>query len=289
MSATAQQLYQQQLESIILAGEELNFRRAAARQGISEATLRRVIAAQEAKLGYALFQRAGRGLRLTPGGIEFLQHARRQLLRELSGAAKQAEQRPLLVGYSPHVNPALLVWLRRQYAIQRQSCRTLSLGSLEQAGLVRDGWLDAGLVLCPLAAVGVKIAPSFCEALQVALPARHALARAERPLEIAELRGLPMIGLAQHLHRPLAARFQQICRRHGLEPEIAGEALHISEAIAQVAAGKGFCFARGCDQRFAGPGAAFRPLAGTPAVILTGILFRHGAELPMLGEAISIA
>ncbi|MDP3824628.1 MAG: LysR family transcriptional regulator [Burkholderiales bacterium] len=72
------------LRLFVLAAEERNLTRAAARQNLSLAAASARIKALEAQSGLLLFAREARGVRLTPPGEAFLHHAR--------GVLRQAEQ-----------------------------------------------------------------------------------------------------------------------------------------------------------------------------------------------------
>ncbi len=258
-------------QSVIVAAEELDLQRAAQRLRIPVTELSRQISALEAELGCPIFQRRRSSLLLLPDSARLLMDIRRRLMAYMSRNLPGRSGRPLVLGYSPHVNPELLESVRRRWQDRQQPWRELSVFSIEQIRLLREGMLDAGLLIYPLAAVGVTIVPSYCERLLAALPAAHARAADPLPLRLPELDGLPMISLSPALHRPLVERMLQLCRLHEVEPEIAYEAYHISEAISLVSEGRGFCFVRECDRRFASAQVKFLPLYGEPVVLLTGI------------------
>jgi len=62
--------------AFLVTAEEGSLSSAARALGMAQPTLGRQVAALEAKLGVALFERAGRGLVLTPNGRELLDHVR---------------------------------------------------------------------------------------------------------------------------------------------------------------------------------------------------------------------
>ncbi|WP_343080973.1 LysR family transcriptional regulator [Ostreiculturibacter nitratireducens] len=62
--------------AFLVTAEEGSLSAAARALGMTQPTLGRQVAALEEELGVALFERAGRGLELTPGGVELLEHAR---------------------------------------------------------------------------------------------------------------------------------------------------------------------------------------------------------------------
>jgi DNA-binding transcriptional LysR family regulator len=62
--------------AFLVTAEEGSLSAAARALGLSQPTLSRQVDALEREIGIALFERAGRGLVLTPGGLELLEHVR---------------------------------------------------------------------------------------------------------------------------------------------------------------------------------------------------------------------
>ena len=73
------------LRYFIAVGEEEHFGRAAGRLRVAQPALTRQIQQLEEEVGYALFERLKRGVRLTEAGRSFLEEARR-LLSDLNVA-----------------------------------------------------------------------------------------------------------------------------------------------------------------------------------------------------------
>ena len=76
------------LTTLLAAADEGSFSAAAARLGLTHGSVSRRIAALEAWLGAPLFERHGRGVRLTPAGQRFTAEVR----RSLAGLAQSAEK-----------------------------------------------------------------------------------------------------------------------------------------------------------------------------------------------------
>ena len=109
--------------AFLVTAEEGTFSAAARALGMTQPTLGRQVEALEAELGLALFERAGRGLVLTPAGVDLLDHVRAMgdAATRLSIAA--AGQNQKLVGkvtitvsevYAAMVLPPILARLRRE-------------------------------------------------------------------------------------------------------------------------------------------------------------------------------
>src|SRR5262245_35319849 len=63
--------------AFLATAEEGSLSAAARALGVAQPTLGRQVAALERELGVALFERVGRGLKLTAGGLDLLEHVRR--------------------------------------------------------------------------------------------------------------------------------------------------------------------------------------------------------------------
>jgi DNA-binding transcriptional LysR family regulator len=80
-----------QLQCFVAVGEELHFRRAAARMHMTQPPLSRQIRLLEHEMQVELFVRTNRSVRLTPAGSAFLKEARR-LLAHAGNAASSAQR-----------------------------------------------------------------------------------------------------------------------------------------------------------------------------------------------------
>ncbi|MGK6355715.1 LysR family transcriptional regulator [Sphingomonas sp. DT-207] len=76
------------LTAMLAAAEEGSFSAAAAKLGLTHGSVSRRIASLEHWLGASLFERHGRGVRLTPAGLRFVNAAR----QSLAGLSQSAEQ-----------------------------------------------------------------------------------------------------------------------------------------------------------------------------------------------------
>jgi len=109
--------------AFLVTAEEGSLSAAARALGMTQPTLGRQVDALEAELGVALFERAGRGLVLTPSGLELLSHVRQmgdaatKLSIAATGQTQKLEGRVTISTsevYAALYFPAILAQLRRE-------------------------------------------------------------------------------------------------------------------------------------------------------------------------------
>lgn len=176
------------LTAMLAAAEEGSFSAAAGKLGLTHGSVSRRIAALEHWLGASLFERHGRGVRLTPAGLRFVRDARQSLGR-LSHSAEQWRPRRGRQTVRMSVVPSFArLWLlRRLPAIEQSDThidlsldhRMTDLDSREAEVVIRYGrgtWVgvDARQIveetLAPAASPGLRdrmsAAPAIDELLQ---------------------------------------------------------------------------------------------------------------------------
>src|SRR5215813_7486664 len=77
------------LRYFVVVGEEQHFGRAAERLRLAQPALSRQIQDLEEEIGFKLFERLPRGVKISPAGKSFLEDAR-QILRQVNEAAMRA-------------------------------------------------------------------------------------------------------------------------------------------------------------------------------------------------------
>ena len=109
------------LRYLVMAAEETNISRAAARLNVSQPAVSRQIKDLEAELGVKLFEREHNGLRITEAGGTALAHAR-ELLRQSStmieamqAFAKRGQVLSIKVGFLPTALPGFLAEGMRKF------------------------------------------------------------------------------------------------------------------------------------------------------------------------------
>lgn len=110
--------------AFLVTAEEGSLSAAARALGMAQPTLGRQVSALEAELGVALFERGGRGLELTPSGLELLEHVRGMgdaagRVSLAAGGRSQSVEGSIAITasavYSAHLLPPVVARLRREH------------------------------------------------------------------------------------------------------------------------------------------------------------------------------
>src|ERR1700682_1345154 len=142
------------LRYFLAVGEEQHYGRAAQRLHVAQPALSRQIQYLERELGFKLFDRLPRGVKINPAGKLFLDDARR-ILQQVNEAAARAgrvargQSGTLRVGFTENASWHGVVPDSFRRFRERQPDAELQLSpltSLEQIETVRSGRLDAGFV-----------------------------------------------------------------------------------------------------------------------------------------------
>jgi len=175
------------LRLFVLAAEEGNLTRAAARQHLSLAAASARIKALESQSGLPLFLREARGVRLTPPGEAFLHHARGVLRQAdrlradlleyndgLGGHVRVFANTTAVTDFLPEILPAFLAAHPRvNVDLQEKPNADIPRGVL-------DGRADIGIVAGPLDTLGLRTIHFSTDRLVLVTSRRHRLARRKR-------------------------------------------------------------------------------------------------------------
>src|SRR3712207_2906167 len=233
----------QQLRYFLAAAEHGSFSAAADALLMAQPSLSDQVRRLEAELGVPLFVRAGRRLELTEAGRLLRPHAERTLAAADDAAASVRDVRGLTGGTvafgtfgSAHhyLLAGLIEDFRRRHPQVR--VRVVGQNSAEVADEVREGRLEAGLVVLPIDDRGLDVRPAMQEELFYVSAHEGRLAE---PVTIEELARRPLIlydarwGAEDPTRRQLAARAQSA--GVVLEPDI--EVEYITAALELTARG----------------------------------------------------
>ncbi|MFL4909856.1 LysR family transcriptional regulator [Streptomyces sp. MMS24-I2-30] len=138
-----------ELHYFVTVAKELHFAKAAERLGISQPPLSRAIARLERRVGTALLHRTSRRVELTPAGESFLADAQ-TILEAIAAAPRRARQAArgdrLIVAARPGTSAGLLADVLQVYERQDDALPVHIVFTDNQAGALRDGTADVGLL-----------------------------------------------------------------------------------------------------------------------------------------------
>jgi DNA-binding transcriptional LysR family regulator len=233
------------LRYFVAVAEELHFGRAARRLHMAQPPLSQQIMAFETELGVKLFERTKRKVELSVAGKAMLEEARKTLVQ--AAAAEQSARDAhagkagrLKVAFVVSSSYTILPELLRRHRAAHPGIR-LDLAEMTPAGQMEaldQGQLDVGLMRLPVPETCYLAARLIDEALVVALPRGHALAKA-RVVALSRLATEPFI-LFQRMHGPgIHDAIIGACHAAGFSPRAAHEANEMQAILGYVAGGLG--------------------------------------------------
>jgi DNA-binding transcriptional LysR family regulator len=262
------------LRYFIAVAEEKHVTRAAERLGIQQPPLSQQIRALERALDVQLFRRKPRGVELTDAGSALLVEAR-AILSHIDRAfattrrTARGEQGQICVGFTS--STPFHPFVPRIIRAYREAFPLISL-TLEEGGTIeliqnlRNERIDAAFIRTALASrEGLVVNLLFQEAMVVALPQEHALARcagSDKALPLKALAGETFIVYRRHTGPGLYDAILSACNQAGFSLRIGQEAPRIVSTLNLVAAGLGISLVPESLQRMHMDGVAFRPLSG---------------------------
>jgi DNA-binding transcriptional LysR family regulator len=255
------------LRYFLAVAETLHFGKAAASLGIAQPPLSQQVRHLERMLGYALFDRTTRGVKLTRVGHFFAERARNTLFKmrddvELTRRLGAGKEGVLDVGFSGSV---MLTALPRAIEVYRRAfpnveLRLREMVTAEQVPALLDGGIGIGFLRDGEAADGLMLEPILREAFVVALPAAHKLAKKQRPIRPVELKHEPFVFFARRMGTLAFDRTVACCEDAGFRPNIVQYAPQWTTGLRLIAAGLGVSLAPACVGRLTIPGVVYRKL-----------------------------
>jgi LysR family transcriptional regulator, benzoate and cis,cis-muconate-responsive activator of ben and cat genes len=175
-----------ELQYLTVLADELSFRRAADRLGISQPSLSAAVQGMERRLGGRLLERTTRRSRLTPAGEVLVAGARQVLadLVRLEQATKDAAAGRAAAIRVGSVNPAMRVLMPRILRAVHREVPDVDVtlhpsSSHTQLRHLVDGQLDIGILRSHTAPAGLTAETLMREPLYAAVAPTHPLATAE--------------------------------------------------------------------------------------------------------------
>ncbi|WP_445148385.1 LysR family transcriptional regulator [Baekduia sp. Peel2402] len=218
----------QQLEYFLTALDAGSFSAAAERLHLAQPSLSEQIRRLEAELGVALFARVGRGIKPTDAAQALRPHAEAALAAVADAREAVAVGRELQGGIATfgtfgtarwYPGTQIIAAFRRRHPKVR--VRMVGQNSSEVAQAVRDGDLEAGLIVLPIDDAGLEVRPIMRdEVVYVSAIA----ARVRKPVTIVDVARAPLIltDTSYGLEDPTRRQLFELAQREGvaIEPQI---------------------------------------------------------------------
>lgn len=279
------------LPALVALGEVEHVTLAAAMLGVPQPTLSRAVRRLEHRLGTAVLEPVGRGVRLTPAARALVPHAARALEAVAEGleamASAQGRSRATVrlafqTSLGEQVVPEVIRRVREddpavRFVLTQGARRTcLDALSAREADVALVSRLDPP-------PEGLDVVPLFAQRLVLLVPAGHALAGA-RSVTVRDLARAPLVTLKQGYG--LRGSVDELFAGAGVLPRVAfeGEDLHTLGGL--VAAGLGVAVAPEADTT--PPGCVQVPLDDARAARDIGAALLPGARTPVV-EAVLTA
>jgi DNA-binding transcriptional LysR family regulator len=279
------------LRYFVAIGEEQHYGRAAHRLRVAQPALSRQIQALEEEIGFKLFDRLSRGVKISAAGRLFLEDARR-ILQQVDEATRRArrvasgQSGTLRVGFVESISwhgvvPDSFRQFRERQPDAELQLRPLS--SLEQVEAVRSSQLDAGFVFTiantdrELAQLEVAVLN-----LMLAAPKGHPLTKLKK-LRLRDINDASFIWFPRRESPAYYDRLMNECLRGGLKtPHIVQEGVNEATILSLVSCGLGVAFVSSATRWRCPQGVVLMPVADLNLPLPFALVWRKDNGSPLL-------
>ena len=284
------------LRYFVHVAEEQHYGRAAERLRIAQPALSRQIQDLEEEIGFKLFDRLPRGVKISAAGRSFLVDARR-ILHEVNEATARAKRvasgqsGTLRVGFVESVSWHGVVPDSFREFRERQPDAELQLkpsSSLEQTESVHAGRLDAGFVFT-IANIGRELAqlPLGSLNLMLAAPKGHPLTKLKK-LRLRDLRDAAFVWFPRRESPAYYDRLMHECFRAGLKsPHIVQEAVNEATILSLVSCRLGVAFVSSATRWRCPESVVVLPVTDLNLPLPLALIWRKDNVSPLLAKFVA--
>jgi DNA-binding transcriptional LysR family regulator len=268
------------LKYAIAVNDKQGFTNAAAYLGIDQGFLSKQIKWLEKKIGFQLFERKQRPLKLTNSGNQFLQSARQIINQfeqtiELGQRLSRGEQGQLNIGINTSIANSKLPDILRAFHGKFPAVELVlqEIASYDQIEKLRNQQLDLGFFhLHNLHNIKnnhddvLSFMPILQESLVIVLPENHRFVK-RTSISLAALANEQFILPPHHLLHNLRDQINGLCADAGFQPKVRQEAAWISTVVSLVAGGMGISLLPANVQNLQRSGVVYRSIQGQSPVL----------------------
>jgi DNA-binding transcriptional LysR family regulator len=284
------------LRYFLAVGEEQHFRRAAKRLRVAQPALSRQIQDLEEEIGFKLFERLPRGVKITDAGKLFLGDARR-ILQEVNDSLGRAQRialgqsGTLRIGFVESISwhgivpDSLRDFRQRKPDVELQ---LRSLTSLDQMAAIHSGSLDAGYGL-PSAKPDHGLAHLQIGIIRqvLAVPSGHPLTK-RKHIRLKDLVNEPFVWFPRRTIPSAYDRLMAACARGGLKtPRIVQETAAETMTLSLVQCGVGVALISSAARWRCPPGVALLPVTDLNVAFPFALMWRVDCTSPLLAKFVA--
>lgn len=282
-----------QLRYFVAVGEEQHYGRAAQRLRVAQPALSRQIQNLEEEIGFKLFERLPRGVKLTDAGKLLLNDACR-MLQEVNDAIARAKRigtglaGTLRIGFVQSLSWHGIVPESLRHFRERRPEAELQLkpsSTAEQIGAVHSGSLDGGYIFTmeePTDELN-QLRAGFVKVF-LAAPMGHALTKLKK-LRLRDLIDAPLILFPRRVSPVFFDRLMAECARGGLKaPHVVQETGDEAIILSLVACGIGVGFVSSASRWRCPPGVALFPVTDLNLRLPFALIWRKDNNSPLLAN-----
>jgi DNA-binding transcriptional LysR family regulator len=283
------------LRYFVAVGEDQHYGRASRRLGVAQPALSRQIQDLENEIGFKLFDRMPRGVRLSAAGELFLEDARRILAKVGEATARAArvargQSGTLRVGFTENASWHGVVPDSFRRFRQQQPDAELQIqpgASSEQLEAIRSGRLDAGFVnFMPKADPDLDQLAVAVQHVELAVPKRHPLAKLKK-LRLRNLADAAFVWFPRIASPAFYDRLMHECYRGGLtSPRIVQEGLNEATILSLVSTGLGVGWVLGSARWRCPRTVAILPVVDLHMPVSLALAWRRDNSSPLLARFI---
>jgi DNA-binding transcriptional LysR family regulator len=276
------------LRYFLAVAEELHFGHAAQRLHMAQPPLSQQIRRLEQEIGYPLFLRSSRSVKLTPAGKALLDRARRTLQRvdedlEAVRSVARGEVGVLKVGFVGSAMltslPAILRGYRRLYSRVQLHLNELHTSQLIEA--LREGSVDVAVARDAGRPLDMHVEQVLVEPLVAVVPKKHPLARLAS-IPVSRLREEPFVFFPRSSGNYAWENTMRVCVEQGFQPNIVQEAPQWLTIVRLVGSGLGVTIAPASVQKIVVPGVVCRKLSPAGGTTSIDLVYRLDQSSPLV-------
>jgi DNA-binding transcriptional LysR family regulator len=282
-----------QLRYFVAVGEEQHYGRAARRLRVAQPALSRQIQNLEEEIGFELFQRLPRGVRITDAGKLFLEDTRRILegINEATARAKRiasGQSGTLRIGFNQSLSfhgivPESLSFFREH--TPDAELQPMPLTTVEQFAAVQSGSLDLGFVFT-IGNIARELAQLHVGAVDLLLAVHkgHQLTTLKR-LHLRDLIDCPFIWFPRRTSPVLFDQLMAACARGGLKaPRIVRETTGETTILSLVGCGVGVAFISSASRWQCPPSVTLLTVTDLKLRLPFALIWRKDNNSPLLAK-----